>query len=133
MVVICCQAERAPKKHVVEEFEEFDYSDLYEEISTATVSAGPNVTEYEVSEEALCVSVAFYIFLPSFSSSPCLVGGQIIEYEDYDNTTGYGHADEYEYEEEYDERFGPAQTERGFSLNARVPAKPAHAENYMFN
>lgn len=37
-----------PKKHVVEEFEEFDYSDLYDDLSVSTVTAGPNVTEYEV-------------------------------------------------------------------------------------
>lgn len=40
--------ERAPKKHVVEEFEEFDYSDLYEDVSVSTVTSGPDVTEYEV-------------------------------------------------------------------------------------
>lgn len=42
------QVERAPRKHVVEEFEEFDYSDLYDDMSVSTVTAGPNVTEYEV-------------------------------------------------------------------------------------
>lgn len=40
--------ERAPKKHVVEEFEEFDYSDLYDDVSVSTVTSGPDVTEYEV-------------------------------------------------------------------------------------
>lgn len=40
--------ERPPRKHVVEEFEEFDYSDLYDDLSTSTVTVGPNVTEYEV-------------------------------------------------------------------------------------
>ena len=42
------QVERAPKKHVVEQFEEFDYSDLYDDLSVSTVTASPNVTEYEV-------------------------------------------------------------------------------------
>lgn len=45
------QVERAPKKHVVEEFEEFDYSDLYDDMSVSTVTAGPNVTDYEVSSK----------------------------------------------------------------------------------
>lgn len=40
--------EKTPKKHVVEEFDEFDYSDLYDDVSFSTVTAGPNVTEYEV-------------------------------------------------------------------------------------
>lgn len=39
--------EGTPKKHVAEEFEEFDYSDLYEDLSMSTVTAGPNVTDYE--------------------------------------------------------------------------------------
>lgn len=43
------QEERTPKKHLAEEFEEFDYSDLYEDLSISTVTAGPNVTDYEVS------------------------------------------------------------------------------------
>lgn len=42
------QEERTPKKPVVEEFEEFDYSDFYDDVSVSTVTAGPNVTEYEV-------------------------------------------------------------------------------------
>lgn len=42
------QVERKPKKHVAEEFEEFDYSDLYEDRSVSTATAGPNDTEYEV-------------------------------------------------------------------------------------
>ena len=37
-----------PKKRVVEHFEEFDYSDLYDDLSVSTVTAGPNITEYEV-------------------------------------------------------------------------------------
>lgn len=40
--------ERPPKKHVVEEYEEFDFSDLYDDSYVSTVTAGPNVTEYEV-------------------------------------------------------------------------------------
>lgn len=36
------------KKRVAEEFEEFDYSDLYADLSISTVTAGPNVTDYEV-------------------------------------------------------------------------------------
>lgn len=42
------QVERAPKKPVIEEFEEFDYSDLYDEMSVSTVTTSPNVTDYEV-------------------------------------------------------------------------------------
>lgn len=45
------QVERTPKKHVVEEFEEFDYSDLYDDISVSTVNVQPNVTEYEVRQQ----------------------------------------------------------------------------------
>lgn len=48
--------------------------------------------------------------------------GQIIEYEDYDNTTDYYHVNEYEYEEE-DERYGPAERDREFSLNTQVASK----------
>lgn len=44
------QVERVPKKHLVQEFEEFDYSD-YDDISVSTVTAGPNVTEYEVRQQ----------------------------------------------------------------------------------
>lgn len=46
--------------------------------------------------------------------------GQIVEYEDYDNTTDYDHVNEYEYEEEYD-RYGPAEREGEYSLNREVP------------
>lgn len=42
------QVEGTPKKYVAEEFEEFDYSDLYGDLSISTVTAGPNVTDYEV-------------------------------------------------------------------------------------
>lgn len=42
------QVERTLKKPVVEEFEEFDYSDFYDDVSVSTVTAGPNVTKYEV-------------------------------------------------------------------------------------
>lgn len=45
---------------------------------------------------------------------------QIVEYEDYDNGTDLYHVDRYEYEEEYDERYGPAQKEREYSLSAQV-------------
>lgn len=47
---------------------------------------------------------------------------QIIEYEDFDNATDGYHVNEYEYEEE-DERYGPAEREREFSLNAAVRAE----------
>ncbi|GLD68277.1 collagen alpha-1(XI) chain-like isoform X1 [Lates japonicus] len=86
------EVERTPKKHVVEEF---DYSDLYDDISVSTVDASTNVTEYE-----------------------------IVEYEDYDNTTDFYHMNEYEYEEEYDERYGPAEREREYSLNAQGEPGP---------
>lgn len=47
---------------------------------------------------------------------------QIIEYEDFDNATDGYQVNEYEYEEE-DERYGPAEREREFSLNAAVRAE----------
>lgn len=47
---------------------------------------------------------------------------QIVEYEDYDNTTDYYHVNEYEYEEEYDDRYGPAEREGDYTLNAQVPS-----------
>lgn len=45
---VCLQLERLPKKRVAEEYEEFDYSDFYDDLSVSMVTAGPNVTEYEV-------------------------------------------------------------------------------------
>lgn len=42
------QVEGTPKKRVAEEFEELDYSDLYGDLSISTVTAGPNLTDYEV-------------------------------------------------------------------------------------
>lgn len=47
-----------------------------------------------------------------------LLFGQIVEYEYYDNTTQ--RANEYEYEEEYDERYGPAERDPGYSLHSQV-------------
>lgn len=67
--------ERAPKKHVVEEFEEFDYSDLYDDMSVSTVTAGPNVTEYEVrlSREISSTSLALCLsFCPSSLIFTCV-------------------------------------------------------------
>lgn len=109
------QEERAPKKHVAEEFEEFDYSDLYEDLSVSTVTAGPNVTDYEVS---LAIRGGFLCSLDWFSS-PVSETHQVVDYEDYDNTTDLSHLDEYEYEEE-EERYGPAEREREVLLNAQV-------------
>lgn len=43
---IVFQEERRPKKPVVEDFEEFDYNDLYEEIPVGNEAS--NMTEYEV-------------------------------------------------------------------------------------
>lgn len=43
---------------------------------------------------------------------------QVVEYEYYDNTTH--RANEYEYEEEYDERYGPVEREPGYSLSTQV-------------
>lgn len=42
------QIEGTPKKHVAEEFEEFDYSDLFGDLSSSSVTAAPIVTDYEV-------------------------------------------------------------------------------------
>ena len=47
---------------------------------------------------------------------------KIIEYEDYNNTTDYFPANEYEYEEE-DERYGPAERERDVVLNTEVQSE----------
>lgn len=60
---------------------------------------------------------SFSVFQSSFL---CICVGQIVEYEDYDNTTNYYHVNEYEYEDEYDERYGPAERQQEFSLNAQV-------------
>ncbi|XP_057699488.1 collagen alpha-1(XI) chain-like isoform X2 [Corythoichthys intestinalis] len=89
------------KKHVVEELDEYDLSDLYEDVSISTVTAGPNLTEYE-----------------------------IFEYEDYDNSTDDYQVNEYEYEEEeVDERYRPAEREGGIGLNAQyVPEKGEKGE-----
>lgn len=120
---------------MVEEFEEFDYSDLYDDISVSTVTAGPNVTEYEVrlSRENGLDFASMCVFISSFSVahylSLCVFAGQIVEYEDYDNTTDYYHVNEYEYEEEYDERYGPAEREREYSLNTQVPSKLSHTKS----
>lgn len=63
--------ERPPKKHVVEEYEEFDFSDLYDDSYVSTVTASPNVTEYEVrlcsmnsitSSDLLCLFVLHLLF-----------------------------------------------------------------------
>lgn len=69
----------------------------------------------------LCVFSSSVSFFPLYSSL-CVFVGQIIEYEDYDNTTDYYHVNEYEYEEE-DERYGPAERDREFSLNTQVASK----------
>ncbi|XP_015252893.1 PREDICTED: collagen alpha-1(XI) chain-like [Cyprinodon variegatus] len=92
------EEEGTPKKRIVEEF---DYSVFYDDISVSTVTAGPNVTEYE-----------------------------FIEYEDYDNTTNYYHVNEYEeYDEEYDDRYGPAEREREYLLNTQnLPEKGQKGE-----
>lgn len=120
----CPQVERAPKKHVVEEFEEFDYSDLYDDMSVSTVTAGPNVTEYEVRLSREISNTSFVSLILSLIAHLhlCFMR-QIVEYEDYDNTTEYYQVNEYEYEEEYDERYGPAERERELSLNTEVPSK----------
>ena len=44
---------------------------------------------------------------------------QIVEYEDYDNGTEQ-QVGEYEYEEVYEDRYGPAEREGGDSWNAEV-------------
>ncbi len=74
----------------------------------------------ETQQQELCI-----FLLPLSLSVPphlslCMFVGQIVEYEDYDNTTDYYHVNEYEYEEEYD-RYGPAEREGEYSLNREVP------------
>lgn len=108
------------KKRVVEEFEEFDYSDLFDDLSASSVTSGQNVTEYEVRLSRSCS----FMCAPSVRSGPpsfvFVRFEQIVEYEDYDNATHLHHANEYEYEDEYDERYGPAEREREYSLNTQV-------------
>lgn len=63
----------------------------------------------------------FYILCNLFI---CQCVAQFIEYEDYDNTTNYYPVNEYEeYDEEYDERYGPAERERDYLLNTQVVLK----------
>lgn len=94
------EAEKVPKKRVVEHFEEFDYSDLYDDLSVSTVTAGPNITEYE-----------------------------IVEYEDYDNSTDdYYQVQEYEYEDE-----DAAEREQAFVLGLEnIPEKGEKGEPAVF-
>lgn len=40
--------QKVPRKQAVEEYDDL-YSDQYSDLSVSTVSAGPNITEYEVS------------------------------------------------------------------------------------
>lgn len=122
--------DRAPRKHLIKAFEEFDYSDFYDDVSISTVTTGPNVTEYEVRQQEERQHELSFMCAHVFTSSHlslCMFVGQIVEYEDYDNTTDFYHVNEYEYEEEYDERYGPAEREREFSLNAQVPSKLSHS------
>lgn len=69
----------------------------------------------------LCVCVS-YISVSHYLSV-CVHVVQIVEYEDYENTTDYYQENEYEYEEEYDERYGPAEREREYTLNTQVQSK----------
>lgn len=43
------QVQKIPRKPSFEEYDDL-YSDIYNDLSVSTVTAGPNVTEYEVSE-----------------------------------------------------------------------------------
>lgn len=121
--------ERTPKKHVAEEFEELDYSDLYGDLSVSTVTAGPNLTDYEVSPP---VRVWRLCCFPSVSHCLCVCRThKIVEYEDYDNTTDLSHVNEYEYEEE-EERYGPAERERAVLLNTQVRVQLLVTEPLLF-
>lgn len=118
-VLTCClwfQVEGTPKKHVAEEFEDFDYSDLYEDLSISTVTTSPNVTDYEV---RLTISGCLSCSLRLLSFPVSSLTHKIIEYEDYDNTTDLAILNEYEYEEE-EERYGPAEREREVLFNTQV-------------
>lgn len=106
---------------MAEEFEEFDFSDLYEDLSISTVTAGPNVTEYEV---RLMIWDWFLYSLYLFVISCVWVCiHKLLEYEDYDNTTDLSLLNEYEYEEE-DERYGPAEREREVLVSMQVTVQP---------
>lgn len=98
-----------------------DYSDLYEDLSISTVTAGPNVTDYEVS-----LSTWGWVPLlsgPLVTSCVCAGTHQVVQYEDYDNATDLSLLNEYEYEqeeEEEEERYGPAVREGEVLFNAQV-------------
>lgn len=66
--------EGAPRKHVVQEFEEFDYSNFYDDISVSTVTAGPNVTEYEVREQEEWAQNYVFVFTSSCWSLSVFAG-----------------------------------------------------------
>lgn len=119
------QEERTPKKHLAEEFEEFDYSDLYEDLSISTVTAGPNVTDYEVSLSTWGGGGGGVPLLSGPLVTSCVRAGtqQVVQYEDYDNATDLSLLNEYEYEEEEEEeeeRYGPAVREGEVRFNAQV-------------
>lgn len=67
------QVERMPKKPVVEEFEEFDYSDFYDDVSVSTVTSGPNVTEYEVRLLPRREIVDLFFFLDPFPTHTLII------------------------------------------------------------
>lgn len=71
------QVERTPKKPVVEEFEEFDYSDFYDDVSVSTVTSAPNVTEYEVKllprRETVDCFLFFLVLVPSHTVIICVM------------------------------------------------------------
>ncbi|KAI5091224.1 collagen, type V, alpha 3b precursor [Silurus meridionalis] len=74
------EVQKVPRKPAVEEYDDL-YSDLYSDLSVSTVTASPNITEFE-----------------------------FVEYEDLDNRTESVLRDYEEYEEyeEYEDRYGPA-------------------------
>ncbi|KAK3530708.1 hypothetical protein QTP86_032245 [Hemibagrus guttatus] len=94
------EVQKVPRKQAVEEYDDL-YSDHYSDLSVSTVTAGPNITEYE-----------------------------IVEYEELDNGTEYVVRDYEEYEEyeEYEDRYGPATREGNDHWNRQASTAPQKGE-----
>ncbi|KAL7851815.1 hypothetical protein SRHO_G00176000 [Serrasalmus rhombeus] len=91
------EVEKVPRKSTVQDYDDDLYSDLYSDLSVSTVTAGSNVTEYE-----------------------------LVEYDELDNETEYlvKEYEEYEEYEEYDDRYGPATRNGEDFWNGQGPAGP---------
>lgn len=91
------------------EIEEYSDDFLYDDLSTSTVTVGPNITDYEV-------NVFLFCFLISRTCHWQISISQILEYTDYKNDTEL----DYEGEEIYDDAFGFAERERAETWGGEV-------------